>query len=626
MAQNSRTAPAARSASAADIDIAIIGAGPGGLYSAWRLLQDENFKSQRICLFDAAPRVGGRVLSVILPEVPYVTELGAMRYLSDQILIKSLVEDHLQLETAPFVFETTGYLLRGKSVSRDLFQRPALIDGDAANYNPNVPYNLSNDEQFMSPFDLIVLAIQRALRNVTIAPEASEAREAEGMYIQELHEKLKALDNNSPEQNLVTYLTSKEWRLLKRYGTLFFATTHSYQPLYKIGFWDLVEQYLTPEGYNLAQDGSGYQSILSMWSAADAILWYLSDFASGPYKTIVTGMGELTKRLHDDIMVWAKPPESTQVSVCNTGWHLQKLTAQQTKHGRKFRLTFRLGPASTTLPSVTKSITAGKVILALTQPALKELEIDGLEIEAGDSREAALSKFHLLLDSVTANPLCKLLVVYDKTWWVDKNEASCFKVLTDLPLRQIYHFGKDRQCDKLPTKAERGDTCILLAYSDARFAEYWRNLQSTGTSRDNKYYNQSYRKVARDKWGDVEPILREYGTHSAVLARVQHQLRKVSGKNVPLPNIVLFKHWSRHPYHAGWHSWNMGYPSWLVAKQMVKPFLNAELYTCGEAFSSEQGWIEGALKSAERVLEQLGISAPTWVDQEKFEEQKELWL
>jgi hypothetical protein len=56
----------------------------------------------------------------------------------------------------------------------------------------------------------------------------------------------------------------------------------------------------------------------------------------------------------------------------------------------------------------------------------------------------------------------------------------------------------------------------------------------------------------------------------------------------------------------------MGFKSWQIAEKMVQPFgRDVPLFTCGEAFSSEQGWIEGALKSAERVLEALGMQEPS---------------
>jgi lysine 2-monooxygenase len=71
----------------AEVDFAVVGAGVAGLYVAWRLLSDPAYATKSIALFDTADRVGGRILSVTIPDTPYVTELGAMRYLPDQILM-----------------------------------------------------------------------------------------------------------------------------------------------------------------------------------------------------------------------------------------------------------------------------------------------------------------------------------------------------------------------------------------------------------------------------------------------------------------------------------------------------------------------------------------------------------
>ena len=86
----------------ADVDVAVVGAGIAGLYVAWRLLSDPAYATKSIAVFDTADRVGGRILSVTMPDIPYVTELGAMRYLPEQILIRSLIEDRLQLEHLEF--------------------------------------------------------------------------------------------------------------------------------------------------------------------------------------------------------------------------------------------------------------------------------------------------------------------------------------------------------------------------------------------------------------------------------------------------------------------------------------------------------------------------------------------
>ena len=55
----------------------------------------------------------------------------------------------------------------------------------------------------------------------------------------------------------------------------------------------------------------------------------------------------------------------------------------------------------------------------------------------------------------------------------------------------------------------------------------------------------------------------------------------------------------------GVHQWALGANDRLTIAALVNP---AEgLYVCGEAFSDYQGWVEGALRSANLVLEKMGL-------------------
>jgi len=163
-------------------------------------------------------------------------------------------------------------------------------------------------------------------------------------------------------------------------------------------------------------------------------------------------------------------------------------------------------------------------------------------------------------------------------------------MFTDLPIRQVYHFGSERQ-RQLSASGKLRSACLLLLFVDAQYADYWKRLDE-----------------------------------NTVLARIQDQLAQVAGKAVPAPIALVLKHWSDRPYHAGWHAWNVGARSWEIRDKLLRPFFHANLFTCGEAFSSEQGWIEGALKSAERVLESMGLpSPPSWVNKAEYDAQEELW-
>jgi len=48
------------------------------------------------------------------------------------------------------------------------------------------------------------------------------------------------------------------------------------------------------------------------------------------------------------------------------------------------------------------------------------------------------------------------------------------------------------------------------------------------------------------------------------------------------------------------HQWGLHARDNEVIEDLVNPF--PDLYTCGEAFSDYQGWVEGALRSADLVL------------------------
>jgi hypothetical protein len=55
------------------------------------------------------------------------------------------------------------------------------------------------------------------------------------------------------------------------------------------------------------------------------------------------------------------------------------------------------------------------------------------------------------------------------------------------------------------------------------------------------------------------------------------------------------------------HLWKVGYKSWEIMKQMVQPKPPVHCYICGEAYSTYQTWVEGALQTSECVLDRLGV-------------------
>ena len=52
------------------------------------------------------------------------------------------------------------------------------------------------------------------------------------------------------------------------------------------------------------------------------------------------------------------------------------------------------------------------------------------------------------------------------------------------------------------------------------------------------------------------------------------------------------------------------YPEYKI---MPQPDPAVPLYVCGESYSHDQGWAEGALDTAEQVVRKLGLDAPAWL-------------
>lgn len=72
---------------------------------------------------------------------------------------------------------------------------------------------------------------------------------------------------------------------------------------------------------------------------------------------------------------------------------------------------------------------------------------------------------------------------------------------------------------------------------------------------------------------------------------------------------AAFRDWGDDPFGGGWNSWNIGVKSWEVKEDMVKPLDQYPLFICGEAYSDAQGWVEGALQTADVVLEKFDVPA-----------------
>jgi hypothetical protein len=202
--------------------------------------------------------------------------------------------------------------------------------------------------------------------------------------------------------------------------------------------------------------------------------------------------------------------------------------------------------------------------------------------------------------------------------------------LTDLPLRQCYYW---------PTGAstpQRRSPGLVMAYDDLLNVSFWsgldlrREVHKAGLSVASPYQpphrRQDWPLYARTTAMDAvaatadpfaERLQRNWHEHSAtemMVRELHRQLMLMHGVDTaPEPCDAAYMDWSRDPYGGGVHFWNVNYESDKMVGVMSQPVDGFPCYICGEAYSTKQTWVEGALQTAEIVLRaRLGLPKAEW--------------
>lgn len=553
------------------VEIAIIGGGIAGLYSAWRISSDSlnNFK---VNLYESDSRLGGRIYSQEIPGVPFKAELGAMRFRqTHQILCKLLNE--LDIPTREFDISNPVYYIRGRRLTHS-----ELKLGRCESCGAGIPFQLKRDEQKLSPSTLIKQAVDEAIKKLSfVGLKHNEGRR--------LQEKL-ANEDFSPDT----------WELVKKHGR--FGNI----PLYNIGFWNLLHHFLSNEAFVMLHDLLSLDSILGNWNAAEAIPWFLSDFANNEFLMIPGGTGTIIEKLREKI-------NSEKVTI-KTKSKVNSVIYE--KDTGRWQLHFENGEQ--------KSF--DKVVLALPRRALEMLKID----KEGQKYPPDW------VSSVRPHRMFKLFLVYENPWWItdDFPGHDEGRVYTDLPLRQVYYFSPTwmRKCYEDAKREKLKDnehpktwSLIMASYSDEHYVSFWNPVLSDPTlhpvtNAETKHFHLPA-KLPNQFEEKLKEIPKNLLASKRMVEKVQRQLSEIHhGKDIPEPILGVYKDWGADPFAGGWHTWEVGTKPWESRKRFLRNYPN--LYLCGEAYSSVQGWMESALKTAESVLKELEIPNHKWAKGQDF--------
>jgi lysine 2-monooxygenase len=192
-----------------------------------------------------------------------------------------------------------------------------------------------------------------------------------------------------------------------------------------------------------------------------------------------------------------------------------------------------------------------------------------------------------LMAAIDGYPATKVFLAYHEPWWRARG-LRAGRSASDLPLRSCYYFGTER---RRALGSAGGNSLLMAAYADDDDSRYWSGYERARTD--------GPRPAPADE--DLAATLRQ-------------QLELIHGLRVPEPYWSAVVNWSADPFGAAWHLWNVGARSADLIPLARRPVAGLNLHICGEAWSARQGWVEGALTTAERLMEEVfGLPRPAWL-------------
>lgn len=588
-------------------DYVIVGAGAAGLYTAYRLLASGTLnEGDTVKLFEWSKRPGGRIYTYRFPDSVYppgtqpnglYCEFGGMRFAVDKdnfpyqptkiteghVLVQQMIIAlNLQNKVVPFQqSKNRMYYLRGKNVYED-------------NIDPaDLPYNFNSDfcrflvdNKVSLPYtaDNILGAIARVFAPGLGGENADRAA----------------------------------WCSYYAAGTVDAAGATTSFPagttVSNIGYWNLLYDQLGDEGFDYAADGTGYTSNVINWNAADA-MQANNDYGSGsPYMRLDGGYSLLFEKLAKQITALAARYPGSGIFYDH---RLMSLAESQTDNTTI--CTFVRHQAS---ECRTSTVAADVLFLALPRR--------GLEMVAEHCDSTYLlnaDRMKYFMESALDQPAIKVVMVFDQAWWTQANCQYRPKLMapdnapnaptaqwvggdtiTDLPLRMIYYFANN-----IPggPGANGGPYVLLASYDDMNYAGFWHELEITGP------YPTAPSLMYQPLTGPTSvPIASPMG------GLLLKQLADVHGMpiaNMPAPTAIYFQDWGQDPFGGGYHGWASHYNICDVMDRIRAPYQKVlpgngtrQTYIIGSCYSFDQAWVEGALCTAESVLQEfIGLSPLT---------------
>lgn len=576
----------------------MVGGGIAGLYCARQLAR----RSCNVVVLETRDRFGGRIETGDLAPgprgpTPFKAEFGPMRFeLELQDRFKALAVDEFKIE-----FED--------------FDPPAAA-------LPAIEYPVSSRERGPSGAPLTSLELLKlgVYRLFGYEPIIQEKMQDDGRVVGKV-------SLPAAGEKWLSGLSERELDKLRET-----AEMPDGRPLFELGFWNALYGVMSPPAVAfIFHFGTFYHLMPDNPNAAEWAIFWLRLFKLGdkPLQTIPGGVSQVTDCLLNQIAADCPTvtlrPSHKVVALKPLAGGLVEVEALRTS-----------APA----PQNLTSFTADHVVLALPKEPLVLLSAGFPERIKSD------------LNSVIAFPLLKVFCV-TKTpkWWKTTPRAQDGAWV--VPTREVHYF------PPATPESPRYDNTLVLFYTDRPAVTYWQHYV-VGQEHDRAECNANPELKAelarvlmqlhlnwaesqlRTRTGTTfrldDPVGRAVmeavgglhdrfasdfaeGPGSQLVADFRPALageaadilfgrEKILQWQLNALSDYAIRDWSREPFGAGCHAWAPGARSWEIRERLASfGFEGREdvecLHVCGEAYSDYQGFIEGALRSAETAVDTI---------------------
>ena len=189
-------------------------------------------------------------------------------------------------------------------------------------------------------------------------------------------------------------------------------------------------------------------------------------------------------------------------------------------------------------------------------------------------------------------PLLKVFFVIDQPWWEDDRPSNRFA--GDLPTREV-HYWKNKD-------NTRG---VIMLYTDRPALNFWADYLGPDPAGDEVVRTQltATRWILQPTESRTEP----QGINERLWRRFVQYTRDYEHNDFTMERLLAcgIRDFGKDPYGAAVHVWKPRAKSWEVRERLAAFSLDESvenIHICSDAYSDYQGFIEGALRSAGRVL------------------------